>query len=75
MAVGTGFGVLWRGVGSFIWYHVSRVPQSHTPAGQVGGVAVSSAIFQSRLDSQLRRRITGPNADEVSRLLLRGIGR
>ncbi|KAH6907033.1 multidrug resistance protein [Coprinopsis sp. MPI-PUGE-AT-0042] len=47
MAVGTGFGVLWRGV------------------GQVGGVAVSSAIFQSRLDSQLRQRITGPGAAEI----------
>ncbi|KAL1754896.1 major facilitator superfamily domain-containing protein [Schizophyllum commune] len=41
MAVGTGFGQLWRGV------------------GQVCGVAVSSAIFQSRLDSELRARISG----------------
>lgn len=49
MAVGTGFGVLWRGV------------------GQVGGVAVSSAVFQSRLDSHLRQRITGPEADEIIR--------
>ncbi|TRM56999.1 major facilitator superfamily domain-containing protein [Schizophyllum amplum] len=39
MAIGTGFGQLWRGV------------------GQVGGVAVSSAIFQSRLNVELRRRI------------------
>lgn len=47
MAVGTGFGQLFRGV------------------GQVGGVAISSAIFQSVLDSELRRRIHGPNAGET----------
>ncbi|KAI5899095.1 MFS general substrate transporter [Schizophyllum commune H4-8] len=41
MAVGTGFGQLWRGV------------------GQVCGVAVSSAIFQSRLETELRARISG----------------
>ncbi|KAI4520635.1 MFS general substrate transporter [Schizophyllum commune Loenen D] len=41
MAVGTGFGQLWRGV------------------GQVCGVAVSSAIFQSKLDTELRARISG----------------
>ncbi|KAG6827313.1 hypothetical protein H0H92_012361 [Tricholoma furcatifolium] len=47
MAVGTGFGQLFRGI------------------GQVGGVAVSSAIFQSKLDTELRRRITGPDAEEI----------
>ncbi|KNZ77919.1 hypothetical protein J132_03195 [Termitomyces sp. J132] len=47
MAVGTGFGQLFRGL------------------GQVGGVAVASAIFQYRLDSELRHRITGPDAEEV----------
>ncbi|KZT18906.1 MFS general substrate transporter [Neolentinus lepideus HHB14362 ss-1] len=47
MAVGTGFGQLFRGV------------------GQVGGVAISSAIFQSALDRELRKRIKGPNADEL----------
>ncbi|CAK5279096.1 unnamed protein product, partial [Mycena citricolor] len=49
MAVGTGFGQLFRGI------------------GQVGGVAVSSAIFQSRLDSQLRQRIHGPDSEEIIR--------
>ncbi|KAL1706287.1 major facilitator superfamily domain-containing protein [Schizophyllum commune] len=39
MAVGTGFGQLFRGI------------------GQVGGVAISSALFQTRLDGELRRRI------------------
>ena len=34
-------------------------------SGQVGGVAVSSALFQSRLDTALRRSITGPGAEEV----------
>ncbi|KZT19182.1 MFS general substrate transporter [Neolentinus lepideus HHB14362 ss-1] len=47
MAVGTGFGQLFRDV------------------GQVGGVAISSAIFQSALDRELRKRIKGPNADEL----------
>jgi MFS family permease len=47
MAVGTGFGQLFRGI------------------GQVMGVAVSSAIFQSKLDSELRKRIQTPDADEV----------
>ena len=47
MAVGTGFGQLFRGI------------------GQVGGVAVSSAIFQSKLDTELRKRIHTPDAEEV----------
>ncbi|KAJ7221383.1 vacuolar amino acid permease [Mycena pura] len=47
MAVGTGFGQLFRGI------------------GQVGGVAIASAIFQSRLDTELRRRIHTPDAEEL----------
>ncbi|KAF5387165.1 hypothetical protein D9615_002098 [Tricholomella constricta] len=47
MAVGTGFGQLFRGI------------------GQVGGVAISSAIFQSKLDIELRQRIHGPDAEEI----------
>ncbi|KAJ7672431.1 major facilitator superfamily domain-containing protein [Mycena polygramma] len=47
MAVGTGFGQLFRGI------------------GQVGGVAISSAIFQSRLDTELRKRINTPDAEEL----------
>ncbi|KIM49857.1 hypothetical protein M413DRAFT_21980 [Hebeloma cylindrosporum] len=47
MAVATGFGQLFRGV------------------GQVGGVAVSSAIFQSNLESELRKRIHTPDADKL----------
>ncbi|KAJ7061516.1 MFS general substrate transporter [Mycena amicta] len=46
MAVGTGFGQLFRGI------------------GQVGGVAISSAIFQSRLDDELRKRFP-PGSDEL----------
>ncbi|TFY81589.1 hypothetical protein EWM64_g2423 [Hericium alpestre] len=49
MAVGTGFGQLFRGV------------------GQVFGVGVSSAIFQYRLDAELTKRISGPNAAEMIR--------
>ncbi|KAI6027188.1 vacuolar amino acid permease [Pisolithus marmoratus] len=47
MAVGTGFGQVFRGL------------------GQVSGVAVSSALFQSKLDSELHKRIHGPDAAEV----------
>lgn len=47
MAVGTGFGQLFRGI------------------GQVGGVAVSSAVFQSVLDRELRKSIHTPDAEEV----------
>ncbi|RDB19412.1 Multidrug resistance protein fnx1 [Hypsizygus marmoreus] len=47
MAIGTGFGQLFRGI------------------GQVGGVAISSAVFQSRLDGALRQRIQGPNAEDI----------
>ncbi|KAF9790402.1 MFS general substrate transporter [Thelephora terrestris] len=49
MAVGTGFGQLFRGV------------------GQVGGVAISSAVFQAVLDSELRKRIRGNDANETIR--------
>jgi hypothetical protein len=34
--------------------------------GQTSGVAISSAVFQSRLASELRQRIHGPDAAEVS---------
>ncbi|KAF9460915.1 major facilitator superfamily domain-containing protein [Collybia nuda] len=47
MAVGTGFGQLFRGI------------------GQVGGVAISSALFQAKLDTELRRRIHRPDAEEL----------
>jgi len=33
--------------------------------GQVGGVAISSAIFQSKLESELRSRIHGPDAEDL----------
>ncbi|KAJ7932806.1 vacuolar amino acid permease [Mycena leptocephala] len=56
MAVGTGFGQLFRGI------------------GQVGGVAISSAIFQSRLDTELRRRIHTPNAEELIMKIRRNTG-
>ncbi|KAL1947127.1 hypothetical protein VTO73DRAFT_14088 [Trametes versicolor] len=47
MAVGTGFGQLFRGI------------------GQVGGVAISSALFQSVLTSELRKRIHTPDAESM----------
>ncbi len=50
MAVGTGFGQLFRGI------------------GQVGGVAISAALFQSILNVELHKRIHTPDAEEVSLL-------
>ncbi|KAI8974212.1 vacuolar amino acid permease [Trametes punicea] len=47
MAVGTGFGQLFRGI------------------GQVGGVAISAALFQSILNDELHKRINGPDAEET----------
>lgn len=38
-------------------------------SGQVTGVAVASAIFQSLLDRELRKRITGDGAGDVSVVL------
>ncbi|KAG8221453.1 hypothetical protein J3R82DRAFT_1659 [Butyriboletus roseoflavus] len=43
--------------------HLSCVPFSHL--GQVSSVAVASAVFQSRLDAELRQRIHVPGADKV----------
>jgi len=65
MAVGTGFGQLFRGVGQV--RSVTSVVEffSNHHAVQVGGVAVSSAVFQSALDRELRNRIHGPGSDEV----------
>ena len=47
MAVGTGFGQLFHGI------------------GQVGGVGIASSIFQTLLDRELRKRITGEGSDEL----------
>ncbi|KAH9930873.1 major facilitator superfamily domain-containing protein, partial [Fomitopsis serialis] len=47
IAVGTGFGQVFRGL------------------GQVGGVAVSAAVFQSILNSELHKRIHTPDAEEL----------
>ncbi|KAH8100375.1 MFS general substrate transporter [Cristinia sonorae] len=47
VAVGTGFGQLFRGI------------------GQVGGVALSSALFQSILNRELRKRIQGEGSEEL----------
>ena len=66
IAMGTGFNQLFRGLGArFILHVMSSASSQHDCLGQVGGVAFASAIFQSNLDSELRARITGPNAEEV----------
>ncbi|PSR72112.1 hypothetical protein PHLCEN_2v12027 [Hermanssonia centrifuga] len=51
IAIGTGFGQLFRGI------------------GQVGGVAISAALFQSVLNTQLHKRIHGQDAEEVIKFI------
>lgn len=46
-------------------FHVLQIFHSFS-VGQVGGVAISAALFQSILNTELHRRIHGDNADEVS---------
>ena len=66
MAVGTGFGQVFKGIGK--GFSFRRYPSLLTQfilSGQVGGVAISSAIFQSRLENELRSRIHQPDAEDV----------
>ncbi|KAK2460722.1 hypothetical protein APHAL10511_007192 [Amanita phalloides] len=55
---------------------LAHLPESHVATGtgfgqlfkglgQVAGVAVASAIFQSKLDGELRAHINGPGAEEL----------
>ena len=67
MAVGTGFGQVFQGLGKWLPLK-KRYPSLLTQfilSGQVGGVAISSAIFQSNLESELRSRIHRPDAEDV----------
>ena len=41
------------------------VVRTDARTGQTSGVAVASAVFQYRLDTELHRRIHGPNAEKV----------
>ena len=66
MAVGTGFGQVFRGIGKdFSLKCYPSLQSQFILSGQVGGVAISSAIFQSSLESELRSRIHRPNAEDV----------
>ncbi len=67
IAVGTGFGQLFRGIGAFFWLYLTIRCGSYR-TGQVGGVAVSAAIFQSVLNVELHKRIHTDNANEVLKL-------
>lgn len=55
---------------------VANLPEAHMAVGtgfaqlvrglgQVGGLAVASALFQFRLDVELRKRISGPDTDSI----------
>lgn len=66
VAIGTGFNTFFRGIGES--NYLVQVQVSHWLfdfSGQVAGVAVASAIYQSKLDKELHSRITGPGAEEV----------
>ena len=70
MAVGIGFSQLFQGIGKVPFLKtLNGVTQSYLiqlSSGQVGGVAISSAIFQSNLESELRSRIINrPDSEEV----------
>jgi hypothetical protein len=69
MAVGTGFNQVFRGIGEDLpplkRYYPSLQTHQFILSGQVGGVAISSAIFQSSLESELRSRIHRPDAEDV----------
>ena len=65
MAVGTGFAQLLRGLGSLNQKMLSNsLTMSFSFLGQVGGLASASAVFQSRLDTELHERLP-PGSDEV----------
>ena len=69
MAVGTGFGQLFRGMGNDSFKRDVKQDSSLTRTlGQVGGVAVSAALFQTVLTNELRSRIHDDNAEEASPL-------
>lgn len=68
MAVGTGFAQLLRGLGECKILRETAQAEKFARKGQVGGLAVASAIFQSRLDSELRTHIHSPDAEQVSAL-------
>jgi len=71
VAIGTGFNTFFRGIGESTY--LVQVQVSHWLfgfSGQVAGVAVASAIYQSKLDRELHSRITGPGAEEVFILIL-----
>ncbi|KAF7323384.1 Vacuolar amino acid permease [Mycena chlorophos] len=63
-AVGTGFAALFRGMGASISSRL-RLRNDILRAGQVGGVAISSAIFQSRLETSLKANIHSDDAAEI----------
>ncbi|KAG9309209.1 vacuolar amino acid permease [Chiua virens] len=64
MAVGTGFGQVFRGIGNLRWLP-SLLTSLNVFIGQMSGVAVSSALFQSKLNAELHARIHTPDADEI----------
>ncbi|KAG9313279.1 vacuolar amino acid permease [Chiua virens] len=64
MAVGTGFGQVFRGIGDLRWLP-SLLISLNVFIGQMSGVAVSSALFQSKLNAELHARIHTPDADEI----------
>ncbi|KAJ3782988.1 hypothetical protein GGU10DRAFT_405811 [Lentinula aff. detonsa] len=65
IAVGTGFGQRNRYVNVIFLDLEPLLMLFCNPSGQVGGVAISSTIFQWKLDGALRKRIDGPDVEQV----------
>ena len=67
MAIGTGFAQLLRGLGSLNQWAERWANSLFLLIGQVGGLASASAVFQSRLDTELHERL--PSGSEEVCLL------
>ncbi len=61
MAIGTGFSQLIRGLGiaSACTVDLVKLLMIFSVVGQVGGLAIASAVFQSRLNTELHTRLSG----------------
>ena len=64
-SLGDSVSTTWRELLRRMNIHLFMCNHSHN-LGQVSSVAIASAVFQSRLDAELRRRIHVPGADKVS---------
>ncbi|GJJ15435.1 hypothetical protein Clacol_009713 [Clathrus columnatus] len=65
MAVAAGFAQIWRNLGWSVLVLCYTYEGNNFFIGQVSGVAIASAIFQSILARELKTRIIGPGSEEI----------